>query len=53
MSLRSRKLLLVLGMLSLVAMESACDHKPTEESATNEEYCEQNPTNCTTAQVAQ
>lgn len=47
MSIRSRTLLMVLAMLCLAAMESACDHKPTENND-NQDYCDQNPNNCET-----
>ncbi len=52
MSLRNRHLLLLLWMLGLTAVASACDNKkPTEESTpqTDEEYCQQNPTHCATS----
>lgn len=45
MSIRSRHLLLLLGLLCFSAITSACDHKPTENSD-NQDYCDQNPGNC-------
>lgn len=45
MSIRSRNLLLLVGLLGLAVAESACDHKPTENTD-NQEYCDQNPHNC-------
>lgn len=45
MSIRCRNLLVLLSVLCLAAVASACDHKPTENND-NQEYCDQNPHNC-------
>ena len=46
MSYRSRALLLLLGVLCLAVVESACvNHAPTDEGS-GRTYCDQHPENC-------
>jgi hypothetical protein len=50
MSIRARKVLFLLGVLGLAAVESACVNHPTE-SSDESSYCRENPSNCTVARA--
>jgi hypothetical protein len=54
MSIRSRTMLALLGILTLAGLEAACFENPNEtKTQTNDQYCQQHPSNCSSSPQGQ